>query len=305
MSIMHRVSSSITERVRGLFKRRVADGEMAYLGDTHGAGSRVDVPGKIGYVYVHFPDGRDENGFARFSQPTIARASGVAYINAPGSTVYVAVRYNNELEIVSANYAGLDRAGIDTRVLNPLNQQSKFVYPWQLTYGLASAVATAATSSTLVMVKSFRHYVGNVFQTFATPLQADKPDLSSYIPAVDEQRYAAIWIDTYTNLPEVTTSVIQGLDEEFDETDIQELVEGRPPDAMPLKAFMLSNGQATIMQGAQETDLRQHMATPHLWGFPNPVAYRERIRPGYQIIVSHLIVTSDLEVLGDLLDIAI
>lgn len=305
MSIMHRLSSSVTERVRGMFKRRVSDGELAYLGDTHGAGSRVDVPGKNGYVYVHFPDGRDQNGFARYSQPTIARASGAPYINAPGSMVYVAVRYNNELEIVSANYAGMDRAGIDTRVLNPLNQQSKFVYPWQLTYGQASAVATAATSSTLVMVKSFRHYVGNVFQTLDTPLQIDKPNFSSYIPATNEQRYAAVWIDTYTNLPEVTTSVIQGIGVPFDETDIQELVIGRPPDAMPLKAFMLSNGQITIMQGAQETDLRQHMATPHLWGFPNPVQHRERIRAGRQLIVSNLEVTSDLEVLGDMLDIAI
>lgn len=288
MSIMHRFSSSITERVRGLFKRRVSDGELAYLGDTHGAGSRVDVPGKNGYVYIHFPDGRDESGFARFSQPTIARSSGAAYINAPGSTVYVAVRYNNELEIVSANYAGMDRAGIDTRVLNPLNQQSKFVYPYQLTYGLASAVATSATTSFLVMVKSLRHYTGNVFKTFATPLQANKINLSSYVPAADMHCYAAVWIDTYTNTAVVTTSVSQSLFTPLDETDLQELIvrtaSSRPADGIPLKAFYLSNGQSTIQQSALDVDLRQWLDNPVPWGFPTTLTTIERVRPGYTLI---------------------
>ena len=295
MSIMHRLSSSVTERVRGMFKRRVSDGELAYLGDTHGAGSRVDVPGKNGYVYVHFPDGRDQNGLARYSQPTIARASGAPYINAPGSMVYVAVRYNNELEIVSANYAGMDRAGIDTRVLNPLNQQSKFVYPWQLTYGQASAVATSVTTSFRVMVKSFRHYTGNVFKTFSTPLQADKINLSSYVPAANMHCYAAVWIDTYTNTAVVTTSVSQSLFTPLDETDLQELIvrtaSSRPADGIPLKAFYLSNGQSTIQQSALDVDLRQWLDNPMPWGFPNVLNTLERVRPNRTLVTGPYTIT--------------
>jgi hypothetical protein len=59
------------------------------------------------------------------------------------------------------------------------------------------------------MVKSFRHYVGNRFQTFSTPLAADKPDLASYIPIAGEHCYAAVWVDTYTNTAVITASVAQ------------------------------------------------------------------------------------------------
>lgn len=283
--MMYRPSNTVTERLKKLFKRRIADGEIAYLGDSILPGARVDVPGRPGYVYVRFPYGRDANGYTLFTPPTMARSSGAAFTNYPGTAVYVAVKYNNELEIVSAHYPSMDRAGINTATLNPLNQQSKFVYPWQLTYGLANAVSTAATSSALVTVKSFLHYVGNVFQTFQTPLEADKPDLSAYIPGTDEHRLVAIWVDTYTNTAEVTTSVTQPLSEAFNSTDIQELAAGRPPDAMPLKAFVLANGQVKVAQDpSKETDIRQHMAAPHIWGFPNVLTTRERVRPNRTLV---------------------
>lgn len=283
--MMYRPSNSPMERIRALFKRRVGDAVFAYLGDTHGDGARVDVPGKPGFVYIHLPNGADQNGNALYSTPMIARATSTAFLNYPGAGVYVAPGYDGELEIKSAHYAGLDQAGIDTRVLNPLNQQSKFVYPLQLTYGLPNAVATTLTGSFLVTVKSFLHFVGNSFQKYETPLQADKIDLESYVPATDEHRYAAIWIDTYTNTPTITTSTTQPLDEPMDLTDIQELVTGRPADGMPLKAFYLSDDQATLRQTSREVDLRQHMATPHIWGFPHTLTSLERVRPGYTLVV--------------------
>lgn len=304
--MMYLPSNPITELLRGLFKRRVGDATLGYLGDTHGAGARVDVPGMPGYVYVHFPNGRDANGNARYSEPTIARSGNAAYLNYPGAGVYVGYGYDGDLEIKGTQYKAMDQAGINTATLNPLNQQSKFVYDWQLTYGLASAVGNATSPSTLVTVKSFRHYVGDTFQTFETPLAADKIDLAASIPAANMQRLAALWLDTYTNAVEVTTSTAQTLSTPLDETDVQELVTDRPPDAMPLKAFRLANAQAAITQSpVTETSLRQHMATPALWGFPNPVDHRERIHQGRQVIVSNLVITSDLEVLGDLLDIAL
>lgn len=286
MSLNTQPSNSIIERLRGLFQRRVRDSIFAVLGDKDGAGARVDVPGRKGYVYVRFPGGRNVNGFTNYSAPMMARSAGAAFPNTPGFGVYVTYGDNGELEIKSAHYQSLDNAGINTSILNPLNQQSKWVYPWQLTYGLALAVATSATSSFLVTVKSFRHYVGNVFQTFETPEQADKIDLSSYIPIAGEHCYAAIWIDTYTNTASVTTSTAQSILTPMDETDIQELVTGRPADAMPLKGFYLANGQASLMTTGQETDLRQHMDTPQLWGFPISSTLDERVRPGYALVTA-------------------
>lgn len=282
--MMYLPSNSIIERLRHLFKRRVRDSELAYLGDSHAAGARVDVPGKKGFVYIHFAVGKDENGFATYGGVTMARSGTAAYINAPGMPVHVAYNRSNELEVVGTVNAALDEYGIDTRVLNPLNQQSKFVYEWQLTYGLANAVANAVTESTLITVKSFRHYVGNVFQTFATPDVDAKIDVVSVIPGEGEHCFVAVWVDTYTNDYEITSSTPQSTAEDLDETDIQECVSGRPPDAMPLKAFRLANAQTSVRQSSQESSLRQHMATPQLWGFPNVLTTRERVRPNHTLV---------------------
>lgn len=287
--MMYRPSNSVTERLKALFKKRIGDGEIAYLGDSVLPGARVDVPGRPGYVYVRFPYGRDANGFTLFTPPTMARSAGVAYPNVAGTGVYVAVKYNNELELVSAHYASMDRMGINTATLNPLNQQSKWVYLWQLTTGLAMAVATSRTASTLVMVKSIRNYIGgDRFQTFETPLQADKIDLSSYIPTTDMHCYAAVWIDTFLNVAVVTTSVAQALNVALDSTDLQEVIvraaSSRPPDGQPLKAFYLSNAQGTIKQSALDVDIRPLINTPQIWGFPNVLATLERIWPNRTLV---------------------
>lgn len=281
-------SNFVVESLRALFKRRVGDAIPAYLGDTHGAGARVDVPGKPGYVFVHFPNGKDANGFALYSPPTIARSGGAAYLNYPGSGVYVGYGYDGELEIKAAQNRFLDQAGINTSTLNPLNQQSKWVYPWQLTYGLALAVANSVTDSTLVMVKKLRAYVGNTWIPFDTPLEADKPDLAAVIPIADEQAYATLWLDTYTGLTEAISSVAQSLDTPMEEEDLQETIfnasESRPPDAIPLKAFYLANNQTTITQNALDVDMRQLLDNPVLWGFPTDLKTRERVWPGYTLV---------------------
>lgn len=283
--MMYLPSSSPLERLRSLFKRRVGDADLAYLGDSHGEGARVDVPGTDDYVYVHFATGGvDENGFAIYSTPQMAWVGNVAYPNVPGCPVYVGIGYSDILEIKAVHPRGLRQAGISARVLNPLNQQSKFVYLWQLTMGLANAVGTTASASFLVTIKSFRHYVGNIFQTFETPGPADMVDLEPYVPAADMHCYAAIWLDTYTNLPVVTTSTAQALTIQMDLTDIQELTVNRPADAIPLKAFHLSNDQTSVRASAQDTELRQVLNTPQLWGFPNILSHLERVWPNRTLV---------------------
>lgn len=284
--MMYQPSSSPLERLRSLFQRRVKDGSLAYIGDGNG---KTDVPGKDGYVYVRFSEGKNLNGTPKLGGLTTARATGVAFPNYDGSPVYVGYKYNNELEIVSAHYGFLDKIGINTSALNPLNQQSKFVYLWQLTMGLANAVATTTTPSTRVMVKSFRHYVADIFATFDTPLAADKIDLAAYIPAVDQHCYAAVWIDTYTNLPVVTTSIAQAMTTPLNETDLQELIvrtaSSRPADGIPLKAFYLANDQTTLVSNVLDVDLRQVINNPLAWGFPHALTTLERVRPGRTLVV--------------------
>lgn len=293
------------EKARLLFKERVQDGQLAYLGDTDGPGARVEIPDFIGHVYARFPGGKDANGNVQYSTPFPVRAPGTPFVNAPGTPVYVAKGRDGAFQIVEAHYASMDQAGIDTRILNPLHQQSKWVYLWQFTLGMASAVANSVTTSYLVTIKKFLHYSGNVFQYFETGEQADKIDLQAYVPGVDMQCYAAVWLDTYTNTAEVTTSTAQSLFSTLDGTDINELVADRPPDAIPHKAFWLANDQGTVtIQAANDIDLRQFLNMPQLHGFNNPVAYRERIQPDRQQLFTGILeVTGTLEVLGVLVGV--
>lgn len=282
-------STSEIEILRRLFQNRVGDAWYAVLGDRLGTGARTDVPGKPGWVYIMFLNGGDANGNVSYTAPTMVRAAGVAFPNVPGTGLWVGYGYDGDLCVKAAHNKALDAMGINTQVLNPLNQQSRFVYPWQLTYGLASAVGNSTTPSTLVTVKKIRHYTGgNLLQPFDTPLQADKIDLASYIPAADTHCYAMVWLDTYTNDPAVTTSVTQALSSPLSDADLQECVvrsaSSRPPDAIPFKAFYLSNDQGSITQSDLDVDVRQWLDMPNVLGFPNVLTTLERIRANYTFV---------------------
>jgi len=297
--MLYRAVQRTTQRLRLLMSRRVQDSELAFLCDGEGIG-KPDITDRRGYYYAQFSDGVDASGNAKYSPPFPVRAAGVAFQVYVGCPVYVAYGRNDEYQIVEANYQALDQAGIDTRLLNPLNQQNQYVNLWQLTIAFCSAVATTANDSFLVTVKRFLYYVNNTFAFFETGNQADKLDLSAYVPATDMQCYAAVWVDTYTGAAEITTSTAQSLFTTLDDTDIQEVVAGRPPDAVPLKAFWLANDQGTITQSpVNDVDLRQFLNMPPVHGFLNPVAYRERIQADrQQLYAGTLEITGTLEILG-------
>lgn len=282
-------STSEIEILRRLFQNRIGDAWYAVLGDRLGTGARTDVPGKPGWVYIMFLNGGDTNGNVTYTAPTMVRAAGVAFPNVPGTGLWVGYGYDGDLCVKAAHNKALDAMGINTQVLNPLNQQSRFVYPWQLTYGMVNAVGNSTTPSTLVTVKKIRHYTGgNLLQPYETPLQADKIDLASYIPAADTHCYAMVWLDTYTNDPAVTTSVTQALSSPLTDADLQECVvrsaSSRPPDAIPFKAFYLSNDQGSITQNDLDVDVRQWLDMPNVWGFPNVLTTLERIRANYTLV---------------------
>lgn len=297
---LYRPYTVALEKARLLFKRRNRDAMSAVLGDSDLPGARVDILDMEGFVYARFPNVPDANGFVTYGAPMAVRSSNAAYPNYPGAEVYIAYNYSGELEIVGTNNRALDQAGIDTRAFNPLNQQSKFVYLWQITIAFCSAVANSVNNSYLITVKKFRHYVNNTFTTFETGTQAEKESLSSVNPATDMHRYAAAWLDTYRNELEVTTSTTQSLFTPLNSTDVQEVVNERPPDAIPLRAFYLANNQDSItQQPASDVDLRQFLNMPQIHGLPNPIAYRERIQPGRQAVYhGTLTVTATLTVLG-------
>lgn len=290
--------STFVQNMRLLFKRRVQDSQPAVAGNGLGT---TDVPDRIGYVYARFPAGKAADGGSLFTPPFTVRSAGAVFPNYDGADIHVAYNRNRELQIVEGNYQALDKAGIDTRSFNPLHQQSKWVYLWQLTIGLCTAVATTLNDSYLVSIKRHLTYANNVFSYFETGEAADKIDLSAYVPAVDMHCYAAVWRDTYTNAIEVTTSTAQSLFTPLDVTDLNQLATSRPPDSVPYKAFVLANNAGTISQNAADIDLRQLLNTPTAWGFPVPVAFRERIQPNrQQVVYGSLPVTGSLEVLGSL-----
>lgn len=284
--------NSFVENLRKLFKNRVKDGRKAYLGDGTG---RCEVPDRLGYYYYRFELG---------GSPSIARSGNASFPVYEGSEVYIAIGYNDEPEIVGAVYQRLDQSGVDTRTFNQMHQQSKWVYLWQITIGQTIATATSTTNSLLVSVKKHLTYFNNTFSYFETGEEADKFDFTPYPTAADEHRYALVWRDAYGNVGEITASTAQSLFMPLDIGDVNEATAQRPPDGVPYKAFVLANNGNTLRQSITEIDLRQFLNVPQTWGFPNPVAYRERIHPDRQVLFAgSQVVTGSLEVLGSLVGI--
>lgn len=285
--------NSFVENLRKLFKNRVKDGRKAYLGDGTG---RCEVPDRLGYYYYRFELG---------GSPSIARSGNASFPVYEGSEVYIAIGYNDEPEIVGAVYQRLDQSGVDTRTFNQMHQQSKWVYLWQITIGQTIATATSTTNSLLVSVKKHLTYFNNTFSYFETGEEADKFDFTPYPTAADEHRYALVWRDAYGNVGEITASTAQSLFMPLDIGDVNEATAQRPPDGVPYKAFVLANNGNTLRQSITEIDLRQFLNVPQTWGFPNPVAYRERIHPDRQVLFAgSQVVTGSLEVLGSLIGIS-
>jgi hypothetical protein len=278
---------------------------QAYLGSE---GNVIDVPGRTGFVYVRYPGGVDENGYARFQQATIVRSAiGAAYLPNIGATVVIGNDADGFDAVITGAWAQAIQSGITPAITNPLRREARYTTTDSYIPLMSYPVATGSSDSTLVTVREWIYSDdnGNYTRYQGTQLEADKVDLSSYVPAAGEHRYVVIWLDTWLEAqgftPEVVTaSIAQAVTIALDDTDLEECYDDRPPDAVPIKAYRLADNQTTIRQTALDVDLRQMINTPRLWGFPKVITHRERIWTNRQQVVSGQLVINKQLIIEDL-----
>ena len=267
-------------------RNRIADkAQQAILGTE---GGTVYVPQRDGFLYIRFVAGTDENGFAKYSPPAIARAGvGSAYIPQAGRRVWVGYGYDGQLEIKQGDFTDLLEAGITPIASNPLAPETKFFSTDMYMPLRSSAIGTGANPSTKVKVNQWIYYLDEGQLSISPSMGGGtgNPDLSAHIPSAQNHCYAVLWLDVYLNDFVVTTSTPQSMFTALDITDLQECIVDRPADGVPIKAFYLADNQASVVQRAEEVDLRQLINTPPLTGYANPVTHHTRIWGGRELIV--------------------
>ena len=274
---------------------------IGVLGDANGI---VNAPSdRRGYVRVRYDSGSDGNNNTRKSPYLLVRSDPNAnYIADAGRRVRIGIDYTNELAVLGADVNDLDSAGIDTRILNPSRREKNFVYLNNVTRLKSSPVGTFNTPSTLVNVQPAIFDFYNQRTVFrGTELQADKIDLAPFIPIAGQHCIAVIWLSLLDQMPYVSVSNSQSVNDVFDATDFDESYLDRPFEAVPIQAYTLANNQSNIDVSALYEDQRQFINVPDVVGFPSVIEYRTHIRTNYrELTYSTMTLENTLNIEGTL-----
>ena len=288
-------------RQRVLRRRNYTEGVL-------GNGSGSVYAGKSRY-WVRLASQTDDNGNVTYGTALPIRyAAASSIMPIEGVEVLLQVDYDNELSIIRVKPDYFERADIDSRASNQAEPHDQFVYLKNVVRELTRPVGSASsTDSTLITIREDPFIVNDYldWSIYAgTPRAADKPDLASYIPAADLQRLVCVFLDSFQNDYFITASTAQVLTVDIDSTDWDEcFAQLKHNEYKPLLALKLSNAQTAITVNDIVEDLRQHVNTPQIIGFANPIVSGKAIyiRETHQEITANLVVEGCLTVEGTMI----
>lgn len=278
--------------------------QEAILGDGNGN----VYAGKSRY-WVRLAAQTDGSGNVTYGEPLPIRYAAASSIPPlQGVEVLIMVDYDDQLSIERVKPDYFDRANIDSRTFNQAEPYDRFVYLCNVVREMTRPVGSVnGAESTLITIRENPMKI-NDFLDWAiyggTTRAADKPDLASYIPAADYHRIICVFFDEFLQEPFITASTAQLLTSALDSTDYDEcFVQLLHNEYKPLLALKLADAQTAIDANDLLEDLRQHVNTPRIYGFPNPIPSGKGIliRNTHQEIVYDLTVQGDLIVQGDML----
>ena len=250
-----------------------------------------NVPKKNGNeVYVRLL-GNTESENATYQPSTTAFVRG-NFFEYAGSPVLLKYNKHGALVLIGPDETQVAQAGdrLSLSALNSGSKQSKFLNLDNVLRLIGRPVSRGSTDSLLVSVSQFiyDHY-GNYTTFNGTPLQADKIDLSSFVPSSGNQLVVQLWLDTFNNSIQITTSTVQALTVDIVTADYQEawLGSNRYQDWLPLQSYILRDNAATITQQNLGRDNRQFINTPDELGNETTLTINTRIRADRQWLVKN------------------
>lgn len=244
---LKRLRAELQKRLR-LTRRR------AVLGD-NSSPAVVDEPGKPGYVRVRYAaSGNNSSGF---TFPNVVRLRANISKN-PGTPVIVGYDIDGEPAVIDADFNGLEQGGYNPLTSMVVNQDVNGFVDLNQSPLLRSQPKGPGQPLYVSVLPLIYIDAAGTLQWFA----GQEIDLESYIPAGTGEWCLAGLFLTSANTVEVVTSTDQPLNDPLDETDIQECIDGRSTDALPIACWRLVNGQTSIADTDKFFDARQWINVP-------------------------------------------
>lgn len=263
---------------RDLLSERFGDDRECKLGNGNG---KVVLADGSNLVWVRELLGANDDGSPRLSPPfSVRKLPNINFYPAEGQTVWVGLDRHKQLAVKDVSWESMTAQGISTNSANAYDPRTKFNNFETITELYAQAIGTTNSPSTSVNVMPFR-YIDDYNQL--KYWGGGQISLASLIPATDLQRCVLIYLK-----PDLTLvaygSTTQSLFTPMDATDIQECINQRAADAIPVALFKLANGQVSVTDKALSDHYRQFMNTPPAVGFPYEMRYQFQIRQGYSVV---------------------
>jgi hypothetical protein len=264
--------------------------------------------GDSGFYWVRRLDRADANNQATTSAPFQVRAGSALIVPRGGRVVWVGQGLDGHLTVLGFDHEDLQAVGIDARAAQPNDPYRQWLRFKDLQNFRALPIATGNTASMKVQVRQLFYYTEDTLLIrYNGTSDSTHVNLASYVPADEFQRYVVLWLRTYDpdglgDIQVTQSTAISSINDVLEFDDLQECQTTADPDTIPIQAFRLADAQTTLkISDVVDTDLRQLVNMPHIWGFPSVITRKERIRVNRQVTTTNTvsITTGSLQLIGN------
>lgn len=230
--------------------RRVTgqDIRKGVLGDANGV---IYEPGRPGYVRVRFPA---PDGYTKY---TVVRMRGTVEME-PGAAVTVGYDEDEELAVVSIDFAGQVQQGRNPLIVNSAANTSALSGVLSQSQIATMMSHPTEPASTDVVVRAWVYIRNGVFHVFT----GERVALDSYIPTTPGQhRIAALFLRPDDTV-EVKASTAKATTIPLGLNDVQTCLTAASTNSAPVWCWRLVYGQTTIADADSWLDMRQFINIP-------------------------------------------
>lgn len=247
--------------------------------------------GDDGFYWVRRLDRADANNLATTGAAFQVRAGSGLIVPRGGRVVWIKQGNDGHLTIDGFDHADLLAAGIDARSAQPNDPYRQWIRFKDLQNFRALPLATGSAPSLKVQVRQLFYYTETgALVRFNGTNASTHPDVTDYVPVDGLQRYVVLWLRTYDpqglgDIQVTYSSTISSIEADLSFTELQECADQADADTIPIQAFRLANAQTTLkIDDTLDTDLRQFINMPQVFGFPNTVTRAYRVHEYWSVI---------------------
>jgi len=251
--------------VQRVFQRRAGKVQrIALLGDGNGNINDSKQPWLVRVRELY----ADANGLEQPGPAFLVFGwAGNAYHVFDGSRVEIGSDNNGQLCVLGEHTQSTVQRGRNPTVLNIGDPRTKSASLSSFKFLLSHPVATGNTDSMLIAIRAgaFRDPLGQ-WQIFP----GIQVDLTSYVPATSGYHgLVGLFLKNDNTITAIASTAKPDVVKLTHGTDLQEIYDSAPSNAMPIWAWRVTEGMTTITDSHSYQDMRPWMQTPDVHGFPS------------------------------------